>query len=187
MPGKKRGCSSSLSGPQLDLLKTLTEHSSTNYLNCLNVCHSFSFSPNVKKIFRTNWQIAIISESFPDQKLYMSTSVHQFLFDGIRHWGKYGWVTHNVKSMETKVINVGWARGPSPRMWQVLDSSPSTHKTGLEVQICNPSSWEEDMGRSVQGHLWLYREFEASLSYMRSCLKKTKVINAKNVFLLYME
>lgn len=41
---------------------------------------------------------------------------------------------------------------------------------GLEivVHICNLSIWETE----VQGHPWLYSEFQASLDYVRSCLKQ---------------
>ena len=40
------------------------------------------------------------------------------------------------------------------------------------VHICHPSTWEMEAGGSgVQGHPWLHSEFEASLGYMRPCLK----------------
>lgn len=43
----------------------------------------------------------------------------------------------------------------------------------MVVHAYNASTWEE--GRSgVQGHAWLCSNFEASLDFMRSGLKKTK-------------
>lgn len=41
---------------------------------------------------------------------------------------------------------------------------------------CNPSTQGvEARGLEVQSHPWLYSWLEASLLYMRSCLKKKKV------------
>jgi hypothetical protein len=41
------------------------------------------------------------------------------------------------------------------------------------VQASDPSIWEvEARGSGVQGHPWLHIEFEVSLGYTTSCLKK---------------
>jgi hypothetical protein len=46
-------------------------------------------------------------------------------------------------------------------------------KLGVAVHVCRPSTWEAEMEKSeVQGHLWLYSEFEASLWYMGPCINK---------------
>lgn len=50
--------------------------------------------------------------------------------------------------------------------------SPVLHKPGLVVHTCL-SIWEAEAGR-LQGHPRLHNEFKATLSHMRSCLKKTK-------------
>ena len=43
---------------------------------------------------------------------------------------------------------------------------PEGQESGVLTQPCNPSIWElEDGGSGVQGQLWLYDEFEASLDY----------------------
>lgn len=49
------------------------------------------------------------------------------------------------------------------------------HKRDTEVNAFDPSTkkLEADVSE-IQGYLQLYREFEASLGYMRPCLKKIK-------------
>lgn len=41
----------------------------------------------------------------------------------------------------------------------------------MVASFCNPRDMESD-GLGVQSHLWLYRMVEASLGFMRPCLKK---------------
>jgi hypothetical protein len=49
--------------------------------------------------------------------------------------------------------------------------SPILHHLGMMVHTCNSSAEEVGAGRSeVQGHPWLYGEFEVSLGYMKSWL-----------------
>lgn len=59
------------------------------------------------------------------------------------------------------------------RMHKALGYSSSTTKMDVETHSYYPSIPEVEAGRAgVQGHLWLYSEFEASLSFMRSSLRK---------------
>lgn len=47
------------------------------------------------------------------------------------------------------------------------------------VLACNPSTWEVDTGRAdVQGQPQVHSEFEASLIYMKPCLKSTREISS---------
>lgn len=51
--------------------------------------------------------------------------------------------------------------------------SPSTTYTRHRVHTCNASTWKVEAGKAnVQGCPQLHNELEASLGYMRSCLKK---------------
>lgn len=50
--------------------------------------------------------------------------------------------------------------------------SPEPHKTGVEVQACNPSTYRVEAGRSeVRGQYLLHSRFEVSLAYLRPCLR----------------
>jgi hypothetical protein len=41
------------------------------------------------------------------------------------------------------------------------------------IHVCNPSTWEEEAGRSgIQDYLWLSREFKTGWDNMRACLLK---------------
>lgn len=58
----------------------------------------------------------------------------------------------------------------------LLDHLPSMHQTRHDPQHSVNSAWQptpwEVGGKSTQGHPQLHREFEASLFYMRFCLKR---------------
>ena len=65
---------------------------------------------------------------------------------------------------------------------QLVECSPILHKAqilpaepdNLRVHICNPITREAKVEPSTdQKHPQLYRVFEASLGYMRTCLNKT--------------
>lgn len=43
--------------------------------------------------------------------------------------------------------------------------------TVMVTQTYNPSNWEIEAGRSVQGHLLIHGEFEVSMGYVTTCLK----------------
>lgn len=50
--------------------------------------------------------------------------------------------------------------------------SPAQHRLGATVHTCGPSLPVVEARRSqIQSHRWLHSEYEASLSYMRPCVK----------------
>ena len=54
-------------------------------------------------------------------------------------------------------------------------------KTRYDGYAYNPSTWEvEAVGSVVHFHTWLHSKFEASLCYMRSCLKNIIINNNKS-------
>lgn len=68
---------------------------------------------------------------------------------------------------------------------QLAECLPCSMNSGVEPQCsiklslvdkpCDSSTWEvEAERREVPGHLWLYKELQASLDYMKVYLKKTK-------------
>lgn len=60
-----------------------------------------------------------------------------------------------------------------PKMHKSLGSSLRTPKTEHGAHACNPSTSKAEAGRSgVQNHPWLQSDFEASLDYMKYCIKK---------------
>lgn len=55
-----------------------------------------------------------------------------------------------------------------------LVPSPALYKVDVETHTCHPSTGDVDAGGSgVEGHSWLHNELEASLGYIRLCLKTT--------------
>lgn len=51
----------------------------------------------------------------------------------------------------------------------------------MVIHICDPSTWEvKARGSEVQHQPWLHIDFEASLSYIRTCLKISKAKKKKN-------
>lgn len=61
-------------------------------------------------------------------------------------------------------------------VYEALVQSPALHKPSLAVWAWNPSNRSvEARGSGIQDNLWLHRNLEVNLGYMRSCLKtKTK-------------
>lgn len=55
-------------------------------------------------------------------------------------------------------------------------SPPALHEPGLVVHTCNSKTQELEAGESeIQEHIELHNESEASLGYMKPCLKQAKI------------
>lgn len=71
------------------------------------------------------------------------------------------------------------------RMRKALGYSPSTTTMDVVTHSYDPSIPEVEAGRAgVQGHFWLHSEFETSLSFMRSSLRKQRAESPPELFIL---